>query len=74
VSRASDTADDIQAAAAAAGSGADVDAAYPPAPGRQCGWCDFRRHCPAGRAAGPEQAPWSGLADPVTAPPAPGED
>ena len=26
---------------------------FPPRPGRQCGWCDFRRHCPAGRAAAP---------------------
>ena len=56
--------------------GADVDAAYPPVPGRQCAWCDFRRHCPAGRAAAPEQPPWAGLAQPATVPPdtTPGED
>lgn len=68
VGRASDTADDIEQAAAAVAAGADVDAAYPPVTGRQCGWCDFRRHCPAGQAASTEQAPWSGLAEPVTVP------
>ena len=76
VRRATDTADDIERAAAAVAGGADVDAAYPPAPGRQCAWCDFRRHCPAGRAAAPEQAPWAGLAEPATVPPdtTPGAD
>ena len=67
VGRASDTADDIEAAAAAVTAGADVDTVYRPVTGRQCGWCDFRRHCPAGRAASTEQAPWSALAEPVTA-------
>jgi RecB family exonuclease len=74
VSRASDTADDIEAAAAAVTAGADPDSAYPPRPGRQCGWCDFRRHCPEGRAAAPEQSPWSALAEPAPTPEVPGED
>ena len=76
VRRAEDTADDIEAAAAAVTSGADPDTAYPPLPGRQCGWCDFRRHCPAGQAASVEQAPWSGLAEPVSVPAGadPGQD
>jgi RecB family exonuclease len=74
VARAGDTADDIENAAAAAAAGADVDEAYPPLPGRQCGWCDYRRHCPTGQAASPEQAPWAGLAEPVSTPPEPRED
>ncbi len=61
--RAANTADDIEAAAGAVAAGATADEAYPPAPGRQCGWCDFRRHCPEGRSAAPERAPWAGLAD-----------
>ncbi len=68
VGRATDTADDIENAAAAVEAGAAVDTVYPPVTGRQCGWCDFRRHCPAGQAASVEQAPWAGLAEPVTAP------
>jgi RecB family exonuclease len=68
IGRATDTAGDIENAAAAVGEGADPDTVYPPVTGRQCGWCDFRRHCPAGRAASAEQAPWSGLAEPVTVP------
>jgi putative RecB family exonuclease len=74
VGRATDTADDIENAAAAVTAGVAPDSAYPPITGRQCGWCDFRRHCPAGQAASPEQAPWSGLATPVTAPSGSGED
>jgi RecB family exonuclease len=76
VRRATDTADDIERAAAAVTTGAAVDTAYPPVPGRHCAWCDFRRHCPAGRAAAPEQPPWAGLAAPVASPPdaEPGED
>lgn len=65
VARAGDTADDIVAAAEAVETGARPDEAYPPAPGRHCGWCDFRRHCPEGRAAAPDRAPWSGLAEPA---------
>jgi RecB family exonuclease len=30
-------------------------------PGSGCGWCDFRAHCPEGRAAGPARRPWDGL-------------
>ena len=63
VARAGDTADDIEAAAGGLAAGGDPDALFPPRSGRQCGWCDFRRHCPEGRAAAPERAPWSGLAE-----------
>lgn len=76
VGRATDTADDIEAAATAVAGGTPVDTAYPPVTGRQCGWCDFRRHCRDGQAASAEQVPWAGLAEPVTAPAGttPGED
>ena len=61
VRRAEDVADDIVAATDTLEGGADPDAVFPPAPGRQCAWCDFRRHCPEGRAAEPEREPWAGL-------------
>lgn len=43
--------------------GGDPDALFPPRPGSQCGWCDYRRSCPTGQAAGPAHRPWAGLAD-----------
>ncbi|MCZ2859610.1 RecB family exonuclease [Blastococcus sp. VKM Ac-2987] len=61
VRRAEDIAEDITAATGALGGGAEVDTAFPPVPGRQCGWCDFRPSCPAGQAAGPAREPWSFL-------------
>jgi RecB family exonuclease len=39
-----------------------IDEVFPPRPSSHCGWCDFRRHCPEGRAAAPERQPWDGLA------------
>ncbi|MEV0998439.1 PD-(D/E)XK nuclease family protein [Nonomuraea sp. NPDC050202] len=42
---------------------ADVDKLFAPSPGPICSWCDFRRHCPEGLAAGPERQPWDGLAE-----------
>lgn len=41
----------------------EVDGLFPPRTGSLCSWCDFRRHCPEGRAAGDERRPWDGLAD-----------
>ena len=38
------------------------DEAFPPRPGPGCGWCDYRGHCPEGRAAGESRRPWDGLA------------
>ncbi|MGY2084981.1 RecB family exonuclease [Blastococcus sp. SYSU DS0539] len=61
VRRAEDIADDITSATRALAGGAEVDTAFPPVPGRQCGWCDFRPSCPAGQAAGPAREPWSFL-------------
>lgn len=69
VRRAEDTADDIEAAAERLAQGADPDSVFPPATGRQCGWCDFRRHCPEGRAASQELSAWAGLAEEAPAAP-----
>jgi RecB family exonuclease len=37
---------------------------FPPRPGTQCGWCDFRAHCPEGAAASPARLPWAALGEP----------
>ncbi len=66
VSRCEATADDIVAATDTLSSGADADDVFPPAPGPSCAWCDFRRHCPEGRAASPDLDSWSGLAEAVS--------
>jgi putative RecB family exonuclease len=63
VRRAEDVAIDIGRATDAVVAGGDPDVVFPPQPGRQCGWCDFRPTCPAGRAAAPAREPWSFLAD-----------
>ncbi|MFW3173112.1 RecB family exonuclease [Geodermatophilus sp. CPCC 206100] len=61
--RAEDVAADIVTASAALDEGQDRDAAFPAAPGRQCGWCDFRPSCPAGQAATRPRETWSFLAE-----------
>ena len=63
VRRAEDVAIDIERATAAMAAGARPDDAFPAAPGRQCGWCDFRSSCPPGQAAGPRPETWSFLAE-----------
>ncbi|MGK5115233.1 MULTISPECIES: RecB family exonuclease [unclassified Geodermatophilus] len=63
VRRAEDIAADIGTATAAVDEGQDRDAAFPAAPGRQCGWCDFRPSCPTGQAATPSRETWSFLAE-----------
>jgi putative RecB family exonuclease len=60
VARAEDTARDIMAAEKAVAAGADADAAFPTNPGTLCGWCDFRRSCPAGVEA-PAKDPWASV-------------
>ncbi|MEV0387697.1 PD-(D/E)XK nuclease family protein [Nonomuraea sp. NPDC050643] len=42
---------------------AEIDELFAPTVGPICSWCDFRRHCPQGQAAGPERQPWDGLAE-----------
>lgn len=61
VRRAEETAADIVRASDAVQGGADPDAAYPARTGTHCSWCDFRRHCPEGRAAAPEKEPWAAV-------------
>jgi RecB family exonuclease len=61
VRRAEDTAADMVRAEEAVKAGADPDEVFPARPGTLCSWCDFRRHCPAGRAASPEKEPWAAV-------------
>jgi putative RecB family exonuclease len=44
----------------ARGDGA-VDEVFGPRIGPICGWCDYRAHCPEGRAAAPEKSGWAAL-------------
>ena len=60
VSRAEAVADEARAAEVAYAAG-DMESAFPPAPGRQCGTCDFRASCPEGAAAAPHRQPWDTL-------------
>jgi RecB family exonuclease len=60
MARAEDTARDIIAAEKAVAAGADPDAEFPTNPGSLCGWCDFRRTCPAG-AEVPAKEQWSAV-------------
>ncbi|CAM00388.1 RecB family exonuclease [Saccharopolyspora erythraea] len=39
------------------------DAAFPAVTGRHCSWCDFRAHCPEGKQAAPDVAPWASLGE-----------
>jgi RecB family exonuclease len=61
VERAEASAEDIVAATDTLASGADADDVFPPAPGPSCSWCDFRRHCPEGRAVSTDRDPWAAL-------------
>lgn len=68
VSRAEETARDIMVAERAVADGGDPDEAFPTTPGPRCGWCDYRRSCPAG-AQTPGKEPWAAVeraADPLT--------
>ncbi|MEU8815728.1 PD-(D/E)XK nuclease family protein [Actinoplanes sp. NPDC048796] len=60
VRRAEDTARDIMAAERAVAAGADPDTEFPTNPGPLCGWCDFRKICPAG-AETPAKEPWAAV-------------
>jgi RecB family exonuclease len=60
VRRAEQTAADAMTAQQAMRAGADPDATFPTKPGAICGWCDFRRSCPAGSARPPYES-WAGL-------------
>ena len=60
VRRAEETAQDIMAAEKAVAGGADADAEFPTNPGSLCGWCDFRKVCPAGQAL-PAKESWAAV-------------
>lgn len=60
--RVRESAEDLRLATDTLAAGADPDEVFPPTVGRHCSWCDFRRHCPEGRAAAPELEPWAMLA------------
>jgi RecB family exonuclease len=56
-------AEEVRAAVEAVAAGGDADALFPARASPHCGWCDFHRSCPAGRAAVPQpRQPWDGLA------------
>jgi RecB family exonuclease len=61
VTRAEQVAEDIVAGTDTVAAGADPDQVFAPRTGAHCAWCDLRRHCPAGQAAAPDRAAWSGL-------------
>jgi putative RecB family exonuclease len=62
VRRAEATAAELAAATDALAEGGDAEALFPPVTSPGCGTCEVRRHCPEGRAAQPEPAPWALLA------------
>jgi putative RecB family exonuclease len=62
LARIEDAAADMADAAAEAAAGGAPDVLFPARPAPRCGSCDVRRHCPEGRAAAPEVAPWASLA------------
>nr|WP_026316518.1 PD-(D/E)XK nuclease family protein [Actinokineospora enzanensis] len=61
LSRAEESADEFQLAIDTLAAGGDPEVLFPASPGRQCGWCDFRRSCPTGQATGPALDPWAML-------------
>jgi putative RecB family exonuclease len=60
--RAEEVAEEFSLATDTLRAGGDPDVLFPPHVGRQCSWCDFRRSCPEGQAAGPQAEPWALLA------------
>lgn len=60
--RAEETAGELTAAADALAAGGDPAALFPTRPAARCSACPVRRHCPDGRAVGPEREPWALLA------------
>lgn len=62
VQRAEEAADEIALATDTLEAGGDPDILFPPSVSRACSWCDFRRHCPEGRAGAPDLEPWALLA------------
>jgi putative RecB family exonuclease len=59
--RVEETADELRLATDTLDAGGDAEVLFPANVGRQCTWCDFRRSCPEGQAAGPAAQPWAML-------------
>jgi putative RecB family exonuclease len=59
--RAEEAAEEFHLATDTLNAGGDPDVLFPAQVGRQCSWCDFRRSCPEGQAAGPAAEPWAML-------------
>jgi RecB family exonuclease len=66
VQRAEQTAADIVTATDTLAAGADADDVFPPAVSPACAWCDFRKHCPEGRAVSRDLEPWAGLPEEIS--------
>lgn len=62
VRRAETAAAELAAAVDALEAGGAAEELFPPVTSPGCGTCEVRRHCPEGRAAAPEPAPWALLA------------
>jgi putative RecB family exonuclease len=60
--RVEEAAEDFNLATDTLSAGGDPDVLFPPHVGKQCAYCDFRRSCPEGQAAGPQAEPWALLA------------
>lgn len=61
VAEAESIAHDCARADTAHAAGHTGDDTFPPHTSRLCSWCDFRRHCPQGRAAAPDVEPWAAV-------------
>ena len=61
VAEAESIARDARAADEAYAAGDTGDDRFPARASSLCSWCDFRRVCAEGRAAGPEREPWSAV-------------
>ncbi|GAA1246108.1 PD-(D/E)XK nuclease family protein [Prauserella halophila] len=62
LTRAEETATELQQATDELADGGDPDELFPARTGRRCCWCDFRPSCPAGQQAGPAARSWDLLA------------
>jgi RecB family exonuclease len=60
--RAEEAAEEFHLATDTLNAGGDPDVLFPAQVGRQCSWCDFRRSCQEGQAAGPAMESWAMLA------------
>jgi RecB family exonuclease len=60
--RAEEAAQEVALAQDTLAAGGDREVLFPPRPSRRCSYCTFRRSCPEGQQAGPEQQPWALLA------------